>query len=458
MNAPMSKYVNELSEKAFMLSNCHDRRDRLVECLYTVMLKQLVEPYAPDAWNDDQPYEKERLLCLINSVISVTSLNGYFDEMEHFICVADDGADDDIDDVFAAAYELAELNGFKCITADVLFISLITRIDRSLQVGLVDDAVEVLMSKMSEFKITDNEEPKHWPSYLLFVYNLMIFPSSPDVNEEAMRDYVLSGIRFIKHTDRLDIVLPVKLPGSNKALTLTAYEINDWSVLSDNGAAVKSLKSLCDDYEACKKQVELLSVSQFEFIPREDGELRCRVNDMRMFYKFLRTVFLVTFLDAYKVNVDESKSLYKYAVTDELYGESNYPSGFSDMIKSSITVKYNQVRGTLIGMRYYFNDESCPMTLVLNKDGGEAYISYMGDFDGGRLYERVVYINDDPYAAVKAIQTMCALFSCQYDKASFKMPVDTTDWYAIPAALFKFIYFASVLGEIGDLGGLLIPY
>ena len=122
------------------------------------------------------------------------------------------------------------------------------------------------------------------------------------------------------------------------------------------------------------------------------------------------------------------------------------------IITESVKVSYDKNHGTLLGIRYYFNDEPCPMSFKLTKTSDdEGTITEFGDFDGGRLYSRITYLNSDKNRVKAYIEEMQKHFNFSVTGDTVKMKFKLEDFFSVPIAVFEYVYLASVLSELGGL-------
>ena len=383
-----SKYVEMLISDANMLCSELGRPDRWAECFCLAMLKEMLNEYHPNRWYIDIPCEKERLLCLLQNIVNVKSYTKYLAEYEKLIKSSDASDGNRYDLIIKDATEICQKRDQRRISADIMLMSTLSQLADEFRVGFVKDACTIVKDKISEYDNTQDAEPRSYPLQRLRMMQIGVYPVPPFCDEDALRKQVITSMQFCHLTDRLNITLPIFLRGTEEALTLSAFEIDGRIILSDNGNAYKSMCSLGGEDNV--EQLKLLSVLQHEYIPREDGELRCAVKDMSDFNRFVRTVCIASFLDVFTVDVDEAERYLRYATTDEYFGQSICPENLEKIITESVKVSYDKNNGTLLGIRYYFNDEPCPMSFKLTKTSDdEGTITEFGDFDGGRLYSRI---------------------------------------------------------------------
>ena len=100
---------------------------------------------------------------------------------------------------------------------------------------------------------------------------------------------------------------------------------------------------------------------------------------------------------------------------------------------------------------FVFRNESIALHPVLCSSSEGAYVTYTDEY-GGILYEKILLQNvDEIEKAERIIKILCDAFACQQEGECIRMYYDCTDIYSTPAAIFKFLYLASVLGEYGGL-------
>ncbi len=446
-----SKYVGYIIEKANELCAQNDREDRRAEYLYAVMLMQMTEPYYPQEWWSDQPYEKERLMCLLEEAVCVTGYKKHTEQLCNKINISCSGRFELYDDVIAVAFDVIHSKEKTVLTADYLFVALVSKLEAGFLNAIVPKGVDVLLKKFDSLDFYQNEDAANYPSRRAML-NKILTPSSQQFkNFEDLKEHILSSIHMVRYTDHTDVMLPILLPGTDRCLVLSAGMTDGERMISDNGAAANALMALTNDYETCKKRLENLSVQMLGFVPSENGELRCVVKNRKDFIKFLQTVFIATYLDVFNV-AEPTKEVLKSANSNSFKGWSGRSSGFEHIVNNILNLQDAGFLGTAIEMNFYFSNESSSMQLLLKGDESEgAHVSYTDDY-GGLMYERVLFMNEDNIEdAQRMMKILCDVFSCQQMGADIKMYYDCTDIYSTPAAMFKYLYFASVLGEYGGL-------
>ncbi len=445
-----SKYVEMLISDANMLCSEFGRPDRWAECFCLAMLKEMLNEYRPNRWYIDIPCEKERLLCLLQNTVNVKSYTKFLVEYENLIKASNISDRELYDLIIKDATEICQKRDQRRVSADIMLVSTLSRLDDNFKVGFVKDACIIAKDKINDYDNTQDAEPRAYPLQRLRMMEIGIYPVPPFCDEDALRKQVITSIQFCRLHDRVNITLPIFLRGTDEALTISAFEIDGRIILSDNGNAYRSMCSLGGEDNI--EQLKLLSVSQHEFVPREDRELRCVVKDMRGFNQFVRTVCIASFLDIFTVDADEAERYLRYATTDEYFGQSICPENLEKIITESVKASYDKNHGTLLGIRYYFNDESCPMSFKLTKTSDdEAVITEFGDFDGGRLYSRIMYLNSDENRAKAYIEEMQKHFNFNAVGGAVKMNFKLEDFFSVPVAVFEYVYLASVLSELGGL-------
>ena len=91
------------------------------------------------------------------------------------------------------------------------------------------------------------------------------------------------------------------------------------------------------------------------------------------------------------------------------------------------------------------------MCICAKKEGERVSLTDHGDFDGGRLFERMCYLNEDVTLHREMIEKICQRFRCLWEGETIRLVFENDGAARLPGALFDYIQAASVLGEIGGL-------
>ena len=179
-----------------------------------------------------------------------------------------------------------------------------------------------------------------------------------------------------------------------------------------------------------------------------NNHLIAPISSVKRFFDFLQVVSIVANADMYPQIDNERYCEYKkYSKKYKFNGKTQPTKDFINQLKESIKVNYDADKGITVHTPFYFNDEACPMCLSIEKDGEQAVIENFGDFDGGRLFQRIEWLNENVHLIDNDILNICKRFSCDYENEKISLRVQKEQVYE---GIFTFMQTASILGEIGN--------
>lgn len=251
------------------------------------------------------------------------------------------------------------------------------------------------------------------------------------------------SIQWSKKENELEITLPYYFPDSTEPLTIVAVEVDGDICLHDRGRAMKELKKRTQDrytYEDVANYFSRVWLSH----PLKDGEiLYSYVNDLRDLWRFVQGITLVANADLYPQIDEDYYEMFQLLQREEEpvnLTDGCYPEKFAEVLKDIFEVQQEETYGTLIKTDFYFDGEPCPMWLRLLKDDkGDTYITDFGNYDGGRLLERMEWLNEEVDLSHPKVQKICGRFEACIQEKTVMVKED----------VFAFIQLASILGEIG---------
>ncbi|MBQ7669833.1 MAG: hypothetical protein IJS45_03825 [Clostridia bacterium] len=259
-------------------------------------------------------------------------------------------------------------------------------------------------------------------------------------------EYLLYGhVEVEKNGRTAKIKLPFYFPMSEGGFEFVATEKKSSVILSDCGAAYRELSQKTDDPYILGEVFDYLARVFLNIEPSEDRALTWLISesDMRRFFTFIQCVSICANADLYPfVNEELQGECEKYITRRDFPSDGEYPAQFVEDLNRSISLEDGIVRSN-----FAFKDETDPMSIQVESGNGIFTLTDRGGFDGGDIIERIKWNNKDDIRQFGAvIKETCARFGAEYNgkfSCSFK------DGDSLPTAVFTFMQFASILGELG---------
>lgn len=268
--------------------------------------------------------------------------------------------------------------------------------------------------------------------------------------EETVRQRLLSHMHIERYANHACVTLPFFFSESEEPLSLTVTQHEGRVYVSDGGRAFAELcRRLCR--RTADRMTRYFARVQLERKPDCHRAVVTGVRDVQAFFDYLQTLALIANADLYpRVDEDCFRRYKKYTRRQRLPRHGEVPAAFLAELTDALKVSYDPDRGIGIHAPFYFNDEACPMRVCFTVAGeGRVTATDVGDFDGGRLYQRMEWLNEDVHANDALINAVCARFGaeCGEERITYTFPDDGP--CALPRAYFTFLQLATVLGEIG---------
>lgn len=266
------------------------------------------------------------------------------------------------------------------------------------------------------------------------------------MEEQQLKKELLSSIK-INHFQKYSIItMPYYFPFSKEPLSLTLFKKGDSIFVTDWGRAYSELKKRLPKTKARKMAKYFLRV-YFESELKLNNYLIAPVRSPERFFDYLQMIAQIINADLYpQIDNYYFKNYKKYSKRYYFLGKTHSAEELTDKILTRINVRYDKYKGITVHTPFYFKDEACPMCLALNKEGESIIVTNYGDFDGGRLFERIEWLNDDIRLLEKDILDVCKRYSCDYLNQEFSLAVNKEQ---INKGIFDFMQMASVLGQMG---------
>lgn len=444
-----SEYLKHIFDEADLLSEKYGVGYRSLESVYIAMLREHE--------SDFDGTETER--GVMSYIIAQTHGKTRGKLMEVLLRKKTDCmlGEDALADALKDAEARATRRGYDTVTADLLLEAVLPRLTAQFGVNLLSPLEEFLWKAVAD--AADNA-PKHTADKLASqiardeekqraekeLFDLINRAPAEKIGDEAeLRSQILGQIK-ITHGDKFtEVILPFFFPDSAEPLTLRLTEADGTVYVTDSG---RCCSELC---RRCGGETALVMTKYFARIEHEaevgaDGCVTVPLRDSQRFIDYLRTLSRIDNADLYPtVNGEYYESYAKYSEEYSFPKEGAAAKDFTDALLDRIKVTYDRDLGCLFHLPYYFEDEACPMSVSIGRD----YLTDHGDFDGGRLFERMCYLNEDITVHRQRIGEICQRFRCVWEGETVSRPYDNEDDSSLPRALFDFLQAASVLGEIG---------
>ena len=262
-----------------------------------------------------------------------------------------------------------------------------------------------------------------------------------------MIEYLLDGhFETVKNANSAKIILPFRFPGGGR-LELLATEKYGSVIFSDCGAAYRELSAKTDDPYILGDVFDHIASVYMNVKPPKDRELirPISASDMRRYFGFLQCVSICANADLYPFVNDEMQKEYdRYSELWVFPEDGKYPEGFIEDMKRSLTFEDGIIRSG-----FAFKDETDPMSIQVVRGSGVFTLTDRGGFDGGDIIERIKWNNKDGIGRFAAlVKNICTRFGAEYDGGEFSIAFKDGD--PLTEAVFTFMQFASILGELGS--------
>ena len=263
---------------------------------------------------------------------------------------------------------------------------------------------------------------------------------------DKIQKVLLEAIKIHHFKKYSTITLPYYFPFSKEPLSLTLFKKGDSVFITDWGRAYSEVAKRLNKSKVRKMAKYFLRVN-FESELKCNSHLVAKINSAQRFFDYLKVVSLVANSDMYpEIDKEYFKRYKKYSKKHRIFGKTESAQDFLNQLTEAIRVRYDERNGITVHTRFYFNDEACPMGLSLTKDGEQVKITDFGDFDGGRLFQRIEWLNDNVEKINDDILVFCKRFSCDYGNKTISLKVQKEQ---VIKGIFDFYELASILSEIG---------
>ena len=454
-----SGYLQLVISKANEISQKYNVTNKPIESIYIAMLwenKNDYEALPPTEKPENSLYlEKERMCYMISKCVASPKPN----ILEH--CLKREFgvilSEENVEEILNSAEILAKERKQEFISADILLYCLIDKIPAPFNSGIVKDTkvieqtfldAEQKAKAFMEEKISvtiKNQEIKNQKAKKL---NELINrkPQEKIGEEDEIQKELLNEIKINHFKKYSTITLPYYFPFSKTPLSLTLFKKGDRVFVTDWGRAYSELTKRLPKIKARKMAKYFLRIN-FESELNFKNHLIAPISSAKRFFDYLQVVSLVANADMYpECDKECFKEYKKYSKKHRFFGKTLSAQDFINDLTEKIKVYYDKDRGITIHTPFYFNDEACPMCLSLTKDGEQVKITDFGDFDGGRLFQRIGWLNENVDLINDDILVFCKRFSCDYEKETISLKVPKEQVYE---GIFSFMQTASILGEIG---------
>ncbi len=267
----------------------------------------------------------------------------------------------------------------------------------------------------------------------------------------AIYEQFCTDIRVDKRDTDARVMLPFYFPDSEEPLSLRMAQAGTEIFVTDDGRAYNELCRRLSSKRIAGQMTRYFGRVQLECEPDRQWALTTCMQDVRGFFRYLQTLSLIANADLYPtIDVDYFERYKKYATMGEMPCKGSTPVAFLGELLESITVSHDKEWGVCVHAPFYFNDEACSMGVCFAQvEGGRVFATDQGDFDGGCLYDRMAWLNEDVHAHDGLIRAICARFGGDYRDERIAYTIADEEVSSVPRAYFTFLQLASVLGEVG---------
>lgn len=266
------------------------------------------------------------------------------------------------------------------------------------------------------------------------------------MDEQQLKNELLSSIKINHFQKYSTITLPYYFPFSKEPLSLTLFKKGDSIFVTDWGRAYSELAKRLPKNKARKMAKYFLRV-YFESELKLNNHLITPIRSPERFFDYLQMMAQIINADLYpRIDKYYFKSYKKYSKKYYFSGKTHSAEELTDKILTRINIRCDKYKGITVHTPFYFKDEACPMCMALNKEDENVIITNFGDFDGGRLFERIEWLNDNVCLMEKDILEVCKRYGCDYSNKEFSLAVENEQ---INKGIFDFMQMASVVGQMG---------
>ena len=460
-----SDYLKYIFCKADDLCAKYGIKYRAIESIYIAMLCEYESEYEtndpPIIFGNSIEYEREKAEYIIEQCHS--------DVKSRFMSILLKRRTDCISktevmfDILSDAEDIARLRNQTLLSADIMLVAILPRLsqpfNRFLQYPLKDsllmafneagaNAESFMKSKVAQ-KITRIEEEERKTRELEAYINRK--PVEKVGQEEDVRNKVIDSIHVQKSNNNIILTLPYYFVGSNKPLDLFLTQKDGKVYISDAGRSYKELRKRLHSRRLATKMAQYFSRVDFELKLNYKNVVVTPIRDISAFFDYLQVLSRIANADLYP---DINKGYYlnykKYARTYKFPKRGEVPTEFIELLLNKIKVSYDMDRGITVHSPFYFNDEPCPLQICFKvTEDNKVSATDFGDYDGGRLDQRMHWLNEDIHIYDEKIAEICSRFNCLFQNEKTVHIFDNNSEEAIPKAFFTFMQAASILGEIG---------
>ncbi|MBQ7826655.1 MAG: hypothetical protein IJ386_00135 [Clostridia bacterium] len=460
-----SDYLNHIFDEADLLCEKYGVGYRAAEGIYVAMLHEYESDYdtaEPSAkYGDSIEYEREMMSYIIGQTHSKTRAS----LMERLLrakadCMLGEGT---LDGIISDSEELAREREQTMLSADAVLSVILPRLNGPFGVNLLAplgdilgkaaadaayNAPKLMADKLSRQIARAEEELRKEKELQDFINRA---PVEKIGGEEELRLQILGQISVTHYDEYSTLTLPFFFTDSNEGLTLTLTYADGTVFVTDGG---RTYRELC---RRCGADRAMMMAKYFVRIEHEaelDGDCSITVplRDTQRFIDYLRTLSRIANADLYSSIDDEYYAdCAKYSEIFPFPEKGTAAKDFTAELSRCFSVTYDKDLGICFHLPYYFRDEACPMCICAKKEGERVSLTDHGDFDGGRLFERMCYLNEDVTLHREMIEKICQRFRCLWEGETIRLVFENDGASRLPEALFDFIQAASVLGEIGGL-------
>lgn len=460
-----SDYLKYIFCKADSLCDEYGIKYRAIESIYIAMLCEYEAEYEtnnpPIMYGNSIEYEREKAEYIIQQC--------HFDVNSRFMsillkrrkeCIA---SFDITLDVLSDAEEIAKMKKQSIVSADIMLVAILSRLSlpfsRFLQQPLKDVLLKAFntasenASSFMEDKIAKRlariEEEERKARELEAYINRK--PVEKVGQEEEVRNKIIDSILVQKSDNNIVLTLPYYYVDSNEPLALILTQKDGKVYVSDAGRSYKELRKRLHSRRLAARMAQYFSRIDFELILNYKNEVVTPIRDTSAFFDYLQVLSRIANADLYP-SIDKTYFLNykKYAKTYRFPKRGEAPVDFVEHLLSKIKISYNMDRGITVHSPFYFNDEPCPMQICFKvTEDSKVSVTDFGDFDGGRLDQRMQWLNEDIHIYDEKIAEICNRFNCLFQNEKTFHIFDNNSKEAIPKAFFTFMQAASILGEIG---------
>ena len=460
-----SDYLKYIFCKADNLCAKYGIKYRAIESIYIAMLCEYEAEYEtndpPIMYGNSIEYEREKAEYIIQQC--------HFDINSRFMsillkrrkeCIA---SFDITLDVLSDAEEIAKMKKQSIVSADIMLIAILSRLSlpfsRFLQQPLKDVLLKAFntasenASSFMEDKIAKRlariEKEERKAKELEAYINRK--PVEKVGQEEEVRNKIIDSILVKKSDNNIVLTLPYYYVDSNEPLALILTQKDGKVYASDAGRSYRELRKRLHSRRLATKMAQYFSRVDFELKLNYKNEVVTPIRDISAFFDYIQVLSRIANADLYP---DINKGYYlnykKYARTYKFPKRGEVPTEFIELLLNKIKVSYDMDRGITVHSPFYFNDEPCPMQICFKvTEDNKVSTTDFGDYDGGRLDQRMHWLNEDIHIYDEKIAEICSRFNCLFQNEKTVHIFDNNSEEAIPKAFFTFMQAASILGEIG---------